>query len=189
MASDPGWTRQLGDAFLAQNADVMDAVQRERRMARDFGYLRTNGQIIVGGGPYIEIMPVNPAVLYVPFYDPLVVFARPRAGFVVARGITFGFGISIGPAFRPWGWGGNRIVWSSHAVFVNNAEWHRNWVNRATYVHPYAIRRAVGPGPRVAERHVLEGRTDREKAAERAGGRRPVEEHGKGKEDRRDDRR
>ena len=80
-------------------------------------------------------------------------------------------------------------MWGSHLVVVNNAEWHRNWVNRATYVHPYAIRRAVGPGPRVAERHVLEGRTDREKAAERAGGRRPVEEHGKGKEDRRDDRR
>ena len=189
MASDPGWTRDLGDAFLAQNADVMDAVQRERRQARDFGYLRTNGQIVVSGGPYIEIVPVNPAVLYVPFYDPLIVFARPRPGFVVARGITFGFGIGIGPAFRPWGWGSNRIVWGSHLVVVNNVEWHRNWVNRATYAHPYAIRRAVGPGPapRVAERHVLEGRTEREKAVERAGGRRPVEEHGK--EERRDDRR
>lgn len=177
MASDMGWTRQLGDAFLAQNADVMDAVQRMRRQARDFGYLRTNGQIIVSGGPYIEIVPVNPALIYVPFYDPLIVFARPRPGFVVARGITFGFGISIGPAFRPWGWGGNRIVWGSHLVFVNNVEWHRTWVNRATYVHPYAIRR-VGPAPRVEERHELHGRTDREKAAER-GGRNRVEEHGR----------
>ncbi|MGH9648580.1 MAG: DUF3300 domain-containing protein [Bryobacteraceae bacterium] len=40
MASDMNWTRDLGNAFLAQNADVMDAVQRERRQARDFGYLR-----------------------------------------------------------------------------------------------------------------------------------------------------
>jgi len=154
-------------------------VQRERRQARDFGYLRSNGQIVVSNGPYIEIAPVNPAVIYVPYYDPLVVFARPRPGFVVARGITFSFGIGIGPAFRPWGWGGNRIVWGSHAVFVNNAEWHRSWVNRGTYVHPYAIRRAGPVPPRVADRHVLEGRTEREKAAERAGSRRRVEEHGR----------
>jgi len=179
MASDLNWTRDQGDAFLAQGTDVMDAVQRERRQARDFGYLRSNGQIVVSNGPYIEIAPVNPAVIYVPYYDPLVVFARPRPGFVVARGITFSFGIGIGPAFRPWGWGGNRIVWGSHAVFVNNAEWHRSWVNRGTYVHPYAIRRAGPVPPRVADRHVLEGRTEREKAAERAGSRRRVEEHGR----------
>ena len=54
MASDLNWTRQLGDAFLAQQQDVMDAVQRERRKARDFGYLRSNGQIVVSGGPYIH---------------------------------------------------------------------------------------------------------------------------------------
>ena len=83
MASDLNWTRDLGDAFLAQDADVMDAVQRMRREARDFGYLRSNGQIVVSGGPYIEIAPVNPAVLYVPYYDPLIVFARPRPGFVI----------------------------------------------------------------------------------------------------------
>src|ERR1700675_4669485 len=57
MASDLNWTRQAGDAFLAQQQDVMDAVQRDRRIARDFGYLRTNGQIIVGDGPYITIEP------------------------------------------------------------------------------------------------------------------------------------
>jgi len=188
MASDLNWTRDLGDAFLAQNADVMDAVQRMRHQARDFGYLRTNGQIIVSGGPYIEIVPVNPAVLYVPYYDPLIVFARPRPGFVVARGITFGFGISIGPAFRPWGWGGNRIVWGSHLVFVNNAEWHRNWVNRNSYFHPYEIRRA-GPPPRIEEHHELRERSERERAADRE--HRRVEDHRREerKEERRDDRR
>jgi hypothetical protein len=186
MASDMNWTSDLGDAFLAQEPDVMDAVQRMRREARDFGYLRTNGQIIVSGGPYIEIAPVNPAVLYVPYYDPQVVFARPRPGFAVSRGITFSFGISIGPVFRPWGWDGNRIVWGSRAVFVNNAEWRRGWNNRGTYVHPYTIRRAGPPAPRAVDRHVLERRDDREKVAERNGGRR-VEDHRKDqrKEDRR----
>jgi hypothetical protein len=186
MASDLNWTRDLGDAFLAQGPDVMDAVQRERRQARDFGYLRSNGQLVVSNGPYIEIAPVNPAVIYVPYYDPLVVFARPRPGFVVSRGITFSFGIGIGPAFRPWGWGGNRIVWGSHAVFVNNAEWHRNWVNRGSYVHPYTIRRA-GPAPRVEEHHEVRERSERERAADRNGGRKRVEEHGK--EERKEERR
>ena len=184
MASDMSWTRDLGDAFLAQNADVMDAVQRMRRQARDFGYLRSNGQIIVRGGPYIEILPANPAVIYVPYYDPLVVFARPRPGFVIARGITFSFGIGIGPAFRPWGWGGNRIVWGSHAVFVNNAEWHRSWLNRGTYFHPYEIRRP-GPPPRIEEHHELRERTERERAADR--NRRRVEDHRR--EERKEERR
>jgi hypothetical protein len=176
MASDMNWTRDLGDAFLAQNADVMDAVQRMRRQARDFGYLRTNGQIIVSGGPYIEIVPVNPALIYVPFYDPLIVFARPRPGFVVARGITFGFGIGIGPAFRVWGWGGNRIVWNSRTVIINNAEWRRGWVNRNTYAHPYEIRRVGPPPARFEERHELRERTERERNAERNDHRR-VEDH------------
>src|SRR6202158_3714504 len=73
MASDMWWTADLGNAFLAQQQDVMDAVQRERRKARDFGYLRSNGQIIVGAGPYITIMPVHPAYIPVPYYDPAIV--------------------------------------------------------------------------------------------------------------------
>jgi len=186
MASDINWTRDLGDAFLAQNQDVMDAVQRMRRQARDFGYLRTNGQIIVSGGPYIEIAPVNPAVIYVPYYDPLIVFARPRPDFAIGRGITFGFGISIGPVFRPWGWGSNRILWNTHTVIINNAEWRRGWGNRTVYVHPYTIRRPV-PAPRFEERHELRGRDDRERAAERSGGRRRVEDHRQ--EQRREERR
>lgn len=186
MASDMNWTRDLGDAFLAQEQDVMDAVQRMRQQARDFGYLRTNRQIVVSGGPYIQILPVNPAVIYVPYYDPLIVFARPRPGFAASRGITFNFGISIGPAFRPWGWGANRFVWSSHQVFINNAEWRRGWVNRNTYVHPYTIRR-VGPAPRVEERHEVRQRDERERAADR-NGRKRVEDHRneQRKEERRD---
>src|ERR1039458_3286521 len=81
MASDMNWTTDLGNAFLAQQQDVMDAVQRERRKARDFGYLRSNGQIIVGAGPYITIMPIDPGFIVVPYYDPGIVFFAPRRGF------------------------------------------------------------------------------------------------------------
>src|SRR5580704_11411185 len=149
MASDMGWTTDLGNAFLAQQQDVMDAVQRERRKARDFGYLRSNGQIVVGGGPYITIAPVNPGFVVVPYYDPAIVFFPPRPGFVVAGGIRFGFGVTIGGFFRPWGWGYNRFDWGSHAVFINSAPWHRTWYNRGSYVHPYAGVHRYAPAQRV----------------------------------------
>jgi hypothetical protein len=69
---------------------------------------------------------------------------------------------------------------------MNNAEWHRNWVNRGSYVHPYTIRRA-GPAPRIEEHHEVRERSERERAADRNGGRKRVEEHGK--EERKEERR
>src|SRR5260370_3162013 len=85
MSRDMAWTTDLGNAFLSQPDAVMDAVQRMRRSARRYGYLRSNRQIIViSSGPYIEVMPVNAAVIYVPVYDPVIVYAPPQPG-VVAR--------------------------------------------------------------------------------------------------------
>src|SRR5580700_8814262 len=57
MNGDMNWTSELGNAFLAQQQDVMDAVQRQRSAAQRYGYLRSNGQVVVGGGPYITIAP------------------------------------------------------------------------------------------------------------------------------------
>jgi len=105
MASDMNWTNDLGNAVLGQRPDVMDAVQRMRQKAKDYGYLRSNERIVVSGGPYITILPANPEFVVVPAYDPLIMFAPPRPGFVVSAGISFGFGVTIGAWFRPWGWG------------------------------------------------------------------------------------
>src|SRR3984957_17329621 len=148
MASDMNWTTDLGNAFLAQQQDVMDAVQRERQKARNFGYLRSNGQIIVSGGPYISIMPVDPGFIVVPYYDPRIVFFAPRPGFVVGGAIQFGFGVGIRGFFGSGGWGGGgiRLDWGAHAVSLKNARWGRNWGNRPPYVHPYAAIRRPGPG-------------------------------------------
>ena len=158
MSSDMNWTTDLGNAFLAQQQDVMDAVQRERRKARDYGYLRSNAQIVVGAGPYITIMPVNPGYVVVPYYDPGIVFFAPRPGFFVGGAIRFGFGVSLGLFFRPWGWGPGygRFDWGRHAVFINNERWGRNWDNRREYAHPYAGVHRYGPGDRVPEHHQLE---------------------------------
>jgi hypothetical protein len=188
MNSDMNWTTDLGNAFLAQQQDVMDAVQRERRKARDFGYLRSNEQIVVGGGPYITIDPVNPGYVVVPYYDPRIVYFPPRPGFFVGGGIRFGFGVTIGGFFRPWGWGYGRFDWGRHVVVVNNRPWGRTWYNRGTYVHPYADVHRYAPAQRVPERHELEQRSEHERSAEREG-RRPVEEHHGGDHDHGGDRR
>src|SRR6266704_277953 len=186
MASDMSWTSNLGDAFLAQQEDVMYAVQRMRQHARDFGYLLSSPQIIVGGGPYITILPARREFITVPYYDPAIVYVAPRPGFYVGAGISFRFGVAVGPVFRPWGWGANRIVWENRAVFVNDVRWRRTWVNRTTYVHPYTIRHFEGP--RHEERHELFERSERERSAERFGHER-VEEHRHEGEHRRDDHR
>ena len=179
MNSDMRWTTDVGNAFLAQQPDVMDAVQRERKKAYDYGYLRTNGQIVVsGGGPYITIMPVNPGFIVVPYYDPGIVFFAPRAGFVVGGAIRFGFGVSLGLFFRPWGWGPGfgRFDWGAHAVFINNARWGRTWANRGVYAHPYPGVRRFAAGPRATEGHAVHERSERERSAAREG-RRSEEEH------------
>ena len=175
MASDMGWTSEVGNAFLAQQPDMMDAVQRERRRAYDYGYLRSGPQVIVNGGPYISILPANPAFIVVPYYDPLVVFAPPRPGIFIGGAIGFRFGVAIGPAFAPWGWGVNRFAWGEHRVFINNAPWGRTWVNRGAYVHPYAMPRYSGPRP--AERHELHERSERERQAWRSGREREEDHH------------
>lgn len=154
MARDPGWTQALGNAVLSQRPDVMDAVQRMRQKAMDLGYLESNAQYrVVDGGPGdIEIVPVNPGYVYVPYYDPLVVFAPRRPGFFVGAGITFGPGIFVG-AFAPFGWAGPVLGWRTHEIFIDHRPWGRTWVNRGTYVHSYAYPVARPFGPRV-ERHV-----------------------------------
>ena len=177
MASDMNWTTDLGNAFLASQQDVMDAVQRERHKAEQYGYLRSNAQVVVSGGPYVTIAPVDPGFVVVPYYNPAVVFFAPVPGFFVGGAIRFGFGVGIGGFFRPWGWGVGygRFDWGAHRVFVNNAVWGRTWVNRGVYVHPYVgVRFAAGA--RVAEQHELHALTAHERAAAREG-RARVEEH------------
>ncbi|HEY2115397.1 MAG TPA: DUF3300 domain-containing protein [Candidatus Angelobacter sp.] len=140
MSSDMHWTQDIGDAFLGQQQEVMYAVQRMRQRARDYGYLRSGPQIVVAGGPYITIMPARADYIVVPTYDPVVVYARPRPGFFIGAAIGFRFGVGVGVAFRPWGWGYNRIAWDRRVVFINNAPWQRTWVNRYEYHHPYTVR-------------------------------------------------
>ena len=103
------WTTDLGNAFLAQQADVMHAVQRMRERAQANGKLQSTPQETVttqdqGGQSAIEIEPANPQVIYVPTYDPEYVWGPPTWGFYPPLyypdyGYWFGPGLHL--ALRP----------------------------------------------------------------------------------------
>ncbi len=82
LADDIQWTTQLGDAFLDQQNDVMDAVQRMRKKAEDKGALKSNEQQkvetkVIEEKTVIVVQPTNPEVIYVPSYNPTVVYPPP----------------------------------------------------------------------------------------------------------------
>jgi Protein of unknown function (DUF3300) len=154
IAQDPAWTQQLGSAALSQRKELMDAVQRMRRKAQEFGYLQPNNYVnVVANGGYIEILPATPGVVYVPTYDPLVVFAHPAHGLAIGGAIRFGPGITIGAAFDPWGWAGPAFLWPSHTIVIDRP-WARVWEGREHYVHPYSHPWVRVPGPRVEHHEV-----------------------------------
>ena len=164
MAQNMGWTQQLGNAVLAQRGDVMDAVQRDRQKAYDYHYLQPNQYETVRyvGPGDIEILPVTPGYYYVPYYDPYVVYVRPRPGFFVGSAIRWGPGITIGAGFAPWGWGGVGFGWREHDILVDRRPFVRTWENRQVYVHPYATPRPhYENGGHYVERHEFRGREER----------------------------
>jgi hypothetical protein len=149
MARDPAWVQQLGSAVLTQREEVMDAVQRMRRRALEFGYLQSNGYVTVNANNgFVELLPPVPGVFYVPTYDPVVVFTRPARGLVVGGAIRFGPAITIGAAFSPWGWAGPVFHWPSHTIVIDRP-WERRWEGREHYVHPYFHPWVRPAGPRV----------------------------------------
>jgi hypothetical protein len=131
LADDVSWTADLGNAFLAQQSDVMDAVQRMRKKAKDKGTLTSNEQQkveteVVQKKEVIVIQPSNPDVIYVPSYSPSVVYGPPIYPYpsiyypyypVGAAFISFGVGFAMG-AF--WGgvWGG--CGWGGNTININN---------------------------------------------------------------------
>src|SRR5882724_5379343 len=127
LAGNIQWTTDLGNAFLAQQSDVMDAVQRMRGKAQGKGTLKTSAQQTVqtqavdGGKQVITIQPPNPDVVYVPSYDPAVVYGPPPPaypyypytypGYVPGTALAWGAGIALGAA--AWGaWGGGGWGWN-----------------------------------------------------------------------------
>ena len=169
------WTQRLGDAFLGQQQDLMDAVQRLRARAQAQGTLATTAQQTVvveqAPQPIIQIVPVNPQVIYVPVYNPIVVYgpwpypAYPPyyyypVGWPVG-GAFFSFGPGIFVGLGLWG----IFDWHRHHVVIDapryrrftevvNVEARRDELervravrvegNRFSWEHNVAHRRGVG---------------------------------------------
>ena len=148
MAQNMQWTEQLGDAVLAQRADVMDAVQRLRARASQYGYFQDPQfsryeRVVVAGPGIYQIEPLG-ADYYVPYYNPRIFFAAPRPGFFV--GFSFGPAVSIGGFFTPWGWGpGYGLGWREHSILWGGAAWNRGWVDRERFNRPIPFRAERGP--------------------------------------------
>lgn len=128
MAGQPAWLRTLGQAYARQPAQVMAAVQRLRKQAYQAGNLKTGKQQrVVVEHQLISIEPVTPTVVYVPAYDPGVVYGhwaygsapvviapRPRIGEAITAGLAFGLGVAI--VNSRWG----DIDWDHGKTVVNN---------------------------------------------------------------------
>lgn len=135
LNQDVRWTTDLGNAFLAQQSDVMQAVQHMRALAQANGKLATTPQETVAnqtqnGQSAITIEPANPQIIYVPTYDPAYIWGPPIWGAYPALYYpTFGFGFypgfNVGLFFGGWGWGGWGgwgwgPNWFGNTVIVNN---------------------------------------------------------------------
>ena len=129
MSEKLEWMQKVGDAFLAQEEDVMDTVQKLRAKAEAAGNLKTtNEQKIVVEEKVIRIEPVSPEVVHVPVYNPVVVYGpwwNPAflpfiyypPGVVLAPGAFWWFGprVFVGPVWSRWG----HWDWHHHTVYVN----------------------------------------------------------------------
>jgi Protein of unknown function (DUF3300) len=142
LADDIQWTTDLGNAFLAQQNDVMEAAQRMRKKAQEKGNLKSTDQQkvetkVVETKQVIVIEQANPQVVYVPSYNPTVVYgppvypyppvAYPPPGYYAAGlAISFGVGMAMGAAWGGgWGYGSS---WGGHndITINNNNNFNRN---------------------------------------------------------------
>jgi uncharacterized membrane protein YgcG len=149
MDKNISWTSSLGDAYYNQEQQVMDAIQVMRQKAQQAGNLKdTPQQTVQTQGSDIVIQPAQPDVVYVPAYDPWLVYGYPVVawpGWYPYPGIWFGGpsifwgGIGFGIGFwggYGWGWGHWGVGWGGRGVIYNNNRYYsrsNTFYNRNNY--------------------------------------------------------
>jgi hypothetical protein len=150
MDKNLSWTSALGDAYLNEPQDVLNAVQVLRQRAQSAGSLQsTSQQTVTTQGQTIAIGPANPQVVYVPAYDPWLVYGAPLMaypGWFAVPGIYYagpnlyfgmGFGVGLFAGFG-WGWYGWGFDWHNRTMLYNHAPYlshSRTFVNRNGFDH------------------------------------------------------
>ena len=130
MVDSPDWTTAIGQAYVNQPGDVMNSIQRLREKAKLMGYLSSNAdQTVSVSNGLISIVPAQPQYIYIPQYNPQVVYTTPSSSYS-GIGIAFGVGLLIGS------WLNNDVNWSHHRVYYHG--WQGGgWVGRSkTYARP-----------------------------------------------------
>jgi hypothetical protein len=170
LSKNLGWTSELGDAYYNQQEDVMKAVQEMRKKAQKAGNLKTTSQTNVQDEHgQVDIEPANPEVVYVPAYDPWLVYGYPIAPWPYwvdvpgiwwgGPGIYFGIGFPVAPFFGfGWGWNAWGVDWYHHGVFYNHAPYFARgpaffdrggyYGGRPGFAQPGGFRGAPGGGYR-----------------------------------------
>jgi hypothetical protein len=143
------WTQRLGDAFLSQQDQVMATIQKLRAAAQTQGTLQTTAQQrVITQGQTIVIEPVNPQVVYVPAYDPGVVYGPwwypayppypyyPVGAVIAGAAIGFGLAVAVGAA---WGYAWGGFDWGRrHTTFnVYQNNYYNRHINRNVYAHQF----------------------------------------------------
>jgi hypothetical protein len=150
MDKNLSWTSSLGDAYVNQQQDVMSAVQTMRDRAERAGNLKSTSQEKVSKqGKTIVIEPAEPEVVYVPEYDPWLVYGEPigiwpgwysyPGLYPAGPGVAFGLGFGIG-FYGGFGWGWHHwgYDWHHHGVIYNHNTYishSRIFVNRNNFNH------------------------------------------------------
>jgi hypothetical protein len=142
MNGNLDWTQSLGAAFAQQPTDVMKSIQQLRVQARAAGTLvDTPQQHVVLGGDNIRIVPAQSNTIYVPEYDPAIVYETP-VGYA-GPFITFGLGFPVGA------WLGYQCDWDDFGIWIG--PWSPGWVYSREWRNPGSGRnswRAWRPDPR-----------------------------------------
>jgi hypothetical protein len=148
MDKNLSWTSSLGDAYYNQQQDVMDAIQVMRQKAEGAGQLKTTPQqVVTAQGGTIVIQAANPNVVYVPAYDPWMVYGTPVMAWpgwyqypgIWYNGPSVSFGIGFGIGFFGgfgWGWPHWGFDWHNHYATFNHARYYSRsttFYNRNAY--------------------------------------------------------
>jgi hypothetical protein len=168
MDKNLSWTSSLGDAYYNQQQDVMDAVQAMRRRAEAAGDLKTTPQQTVATqDSNISVEPADPDEVYVPAYDPWVVYGDPVAawpGWYQYPGVWYGgpylsFGVGYGVGwFGGYGWGWHHwgCDWHSRTVIYNHNTYYSRsdtFYNRNNYYRGGGERGGFNGGRREVDNH------------------------------------
>jgi uncharacterized membrane protein YgcG len=153
MDKNLSWTSSLGDAYFNQQQDLMNAIQVMRRQAENAGNLKTTAEeTVTSQDQTIVIQPANPEVVYVPEYDPWLVYGSPIAIwpgwysypglFIGGPGLYFGAGFEMG-FFGGYGWGWHHWDpdWHNHTIMFD----HNTYISRSrTFTNRDSFYRARG---------------------------------------------